>query len=53
MNITGSRLDGSKLETVHTILKKDDDVDRVIEEKGIIEIDDKIEQPSIWSQLLV
>ena len=53
MTITGDRLDGSKFETVHPIFKKDDAVDRAIEENGIIAIYEKIEQPSIWSQLLV
>ena len=46
-------LDGSKFETVHPIFKKDDAVDRAIEENGIIAVYEKIEQPSIWSQLLV
>ena len=36
MTITGDRLDGSKFETVHPIFKKDDAVDRAIEENGII-----------------
>ena len=53
MTITGDRLDGSKFETVHPIYKKDDAVDRAIEENGIIAVYEKIEQPSIWSQLLV
>ena len=53
MTITGDRLDGSKFETVHPIFKKDDAVDRAIEENGIIAVYEKIEQPSIWSQLLV
>ncbi len=53
MTITGDRLDGSKFETVHPIFKKDDAVDRAIAENGIIAVYEKIEQPSIWSQLLV
>ncbi|MDB9898962.1 ATP-dependent zinc metalloprotease FtsH [Gammaproteobacteria bacterium] len=53
MTITGDRLDGSKFETVHPIFKKDDAVDKAIEENGIIAVYEKIEQPSIWSQLLV
>ena len=52
MTITGDRLDGSKFETVHPIYKKDDAVDRAIEENGIIAVYEKIEQPSIWSQLI-
>ena len=53
MTITGDRLDGSKFETIHPIFKKDEVVDRAIEENGIISVYEKIEQPSIWSQLLV
>ena len=53
MTITGDRLDGSKFETIHPIFKKDEAVDRAIEENGIISVYEKIEQPSIWSQLLV
>jgi len=53
MTITGDRLDGSKFETIHPIYKKDDAVDNAIEENGIIAVYEKVEQPSIWSQLLV
>jgi cell division protease FtsH len=53
MTITGDRLDGSKFETIHPIFKKDEMVDRAIEDNGIISVYEKIEQPSIWSQLLV
>ena len=53
MTITGDRLDGSKFETIHPIYKKDEAVDNAIEENGIIAVYEKVEQPSIWSQLLV
>ena len=53
MTIIGDRLDGSKFETTHPIFKKDEAVDNAIEENGVIAVYEKIEQPSIWSQLLV
>ena len=53
MTIIGDRLDGSKFETTHPIFKKDDAVDNAIEEHGVIAVYEKIEQPSIFSQLLV
>ena len=53
MTIIGDRLDGSKFETTHPIFKKDEAVDRAIEDNGVIAVYEKIEQPSIWSQLLV
>ena len=53
MTITGERLDGSKFETTHPIFKKDEAVDNAIQDNGIIAVYEKIEQPSIWSQLLV
>ena len=53
MTITGDRLDGSKFETTHPIFKKDEAVDNAIQDNGIIAVYEKIEQPSIWSQLLV
>ena len=53
MTIIGDRLDGSKFETIHPIYKKDEAVDNAIQENGIIAVYEKIEQPSIWSQLLV
>jgi cell division protease FtsH len=48
-----SVLDGSKFETTHPIFKKDEAVDNAIQDNGIIAVYEKIEQPSIWSQLLV
>src|SRR6056300_1624083 len=53
MTITGERLDGSKFETTHPIFKKDEAVDNAIQDNGIIAVYEKIEQPSILSQLLV
>ena len=53
MTIIGDRLDGSKFETTHPIFKKDEAVDAAIEDNGVIAVFEKIEQPSILSQLLV
>ena len=53
MTIFGERLDGTRFETRHPIYKRDDSVDIAIEEHGVITVFESIEQPSIWSQLLV
>ena len=53
MTIIGDRLDGSKFETTHPIFKRDEAVENAIEQNGIIAVYEKIEQPSIFSQLLV
>ena len=53
MTIIGDRLDGSKFETTHPIFKKDEAVDKAIEDNGVIAVYEKIEQPSVLSQLLV
>ena len=53
MTIIGDRLDGSKFETTHPIFKRDEVLDNAIEENGIIAVYEKIEQPSLFSQLLV
>ena len=53
MTIIGDRLDGSKFETTHPIFKKDEVVDTAIEDNGVIAVYEKIEQPSVLSQLLV
>jgi cell division protease FtsH len=53
MTIMGDRLDGSKFETTHPIFKKDEAVDNAIEDNGVIAVYEKIEQPSLLSQLLV
>ena len=36
MTIIGDRLDGSKFETTHPIFKKDEAVDKAIEDNGVI-----------------
>ena len=51
MTITGDRLDGSKFETNYPIFKRDDLLDKAIQENGIIAVYEKVEQPSILSQL--
>ena len=53
MTITGDRLDGSKFETTHPIFKRDEVLENAIEDNGIIAVYEKIEQPSLFSQLLV
>ena len=53
MTIFGERLDGSRFETRHPIYKRDESVDLAIEEHGVVTIFETVEQPSIWSQLLV
>jgi cell division protease FtsH len=53
MTIFGERLDGTRFETRHPIYKRDESVDNAIEEHGIITVFESVEQPSIWSQLLV
>ena len=53
MTIFGERLDGTKFETRHPIYKRDEAVDSAIDEHGVVTIFETVEQPSIWSQLLV
>jgi cell division protease FtsH len=53
MTIFGERLDGTRFETRHPIYKRDESVDNAIEEHGVITVFESVEQPSIWSQLLV
>ena len=53
MTIFGERLDGTRVETRHPIYKRDESVDNAIEELGVITVFESVEQPSIWSQLLV
>ena len=53
MTIFGERLDGTRFETRHPIYKRDETVDNAIEEHGVITVFESVEQPSIWSQLLV
>ena len=53
MTIIGDRLDGSKFETTHPIFKRDEAIENAIEQNGIIAEYEKLEQPSLFSQLLV
>ena len=53
MTIFGERLDGTRVETRHPIYKRDESVDNAIEELGVVTVFESVEQPSIWSQLLV
>jgi cell division protease FtsH len=53
MTIFGERLDGTRVETRHPIYKRDEAVDAAIEELGVTTVFESVEQPSIWSQLLV
>jgi len=53
MTISGNRLDGSKFYTHYPTYKSDLTVDAAIKDNGVIAIYEKLEQPSIWSQLLV
>ena len=53
MTITGDRLDGSKFETTHPIFKRDEVLENAIEDNGVVAVYEKIEQPSLFSQLLV
>ena len=53
MTIFGERLDGTRFETRHPIYKRDESVDSAIEEHGVITVFESVEQPSLWSQLLV
>ena len=53
MTIRGNRKDGSKFETSHPISKKDDVVGNALKENKVTVEYEKIEQPSIFSQLLV
>ena len=53
MTINGDRLDGSKFYTNYPIFKRDDSLDKALQENGVITVYEKVEQPSIWSQLLV
>jgi cell division protease FtsH len=53
MTISGNRLDGSKFYTQYPIYKSDPVVESAIKDNGVIAVYEKLEQPSIWSQLLV
>jgi cell division protease FtsH len=53
MTISGNRLDGSNFYTQYPIYKPDPVVESAIKDNGVIAVYEKLEQPSIWSQLLV
>ena len=53
MTIFGQRLDGSKFKTNHPIYKSDPVLDAALQENGVITSYEEVEQPSVWSQLLV
>ena len=53
MTIFGQRLDGSKFKTNHPIYKSDPVLDTALQENGVITSYEEVQQPSIWSQLLV
>ena len=53
MTIFGQRLDGTKFQTTYSMYKSDAALDSALQENGIVTIYEKLEQPSIWSQLLV
>ena len=53
MTIFGQRLDGTKFQTTYSMYKSDAALDSALQENGVVTIYEKLEQPSIWSQLLV
>jgi len=53
MTIRGNRSDGSKFETSYPIFKIDNVVDNALKENKVTVVFKKIEQPSIFSQLVV
>ena len=53
MTIFGQRLDGSKFKTNHPIYKSDPALDAALQDNGVITSYEEVQQPSIWSQLLV
>ena len=53
MTIHGQRLDGSRFETLHPIYKRDEDLDNALESNRVVVNYENVEQPSLWSQLLV
>ena len=44
---------GSKFKTNHPIYKSDPVLDAALQENGVITSYEEVEQPSVWSQLLV
>ncbi|URQ71145.1 ATP-dependent zinc metalloprotease FtsH [SAR86 cluster bacterium] len=53
MTIHGQRLDGTRFETRHPIYKRDEAVDNALSEHGVVTTFESVNEPSIWSQLLV
>jgi cell division protease FtsH len=53
MTIHGQRLDGSRFETLHPIYKRDEELDNALESNRVVVNYENVEQPSLWSQLLV
>ena len=53
MTIHGQRLDGTRFETRHPIYKRDEAVDNALSEHGVVTTFESVDEPSIWSQLLV
>ena len=53
MTIHGQRLDGSRFETLHPIYKRDEDLENALESNRVVVNYENVEQPSVWSQLLV
>ncbi len=53
MTIHGQRLDGSRFETLHPIYKRDEDLENALESNRVVVNYENVEQPSLWSQLLV
>ena len=53
MTIHGQRLDGTRFETRHPMYKRDEAVDNALSEHGVVTTFESVDEPSIWSQLLV
>ena len=53
MTIHGQRLDGTRFETRHPMYKRDEAVDNALSEQGVVTTFESVDEPSIWSQLLV
>ena len=53
MTIHGQRLDGTRFETRHPIYKRDEALDNALAEHGVVTTFESVDEPSIWSQLLV
>ena len=53
MTIHGQRLDGTRFETRHPMYKRDEALDNALSEHGVVTTFESVNEPSIWSQLLV